>query len=112
LRFALLAHDLVGPQSGAVLAGALTLRVSSFVVVSSIAGVVADRVARNVVRVGDIGEFDLDPADILTIGTLWLGRGPLLPAGGDSVDYRVAGAAILIHSLGVVQDSRHAGQLE
>jgi MFS transporter, NRE family, putaive nickel resistance protein len=52
LGLALLAHDLAGPQSGAVLAGALTLRVSTFVVVAPIAGVIADRVDRKWLMVG------------------------------------------------------------
>jgi MFS transporter, NRE family, putaive nickel resistance protein len=52
LGLALLAHDLAGPQSGVVLAGALTLRVSTFVVVSPIAGVIADRVDRKGLMVG------------------------------------------------------------
>ena len=46
LGLALLAFELAGEQSGAVLAGALTLRVTAFVVLSPIAGAVADRVDR------------------------------------------------------------------
>jgi MFS transporter, NRE family, putaive nickel resistance protein len=46
LGLALLAFELAGDQSGTVLAVALTLRVMVFVVLSPIAGVVADRVDR------------------------------------------------------------------
>ncbi|WP_019500592.1 MFS transporter [Pseudanabaena sp. PCC 6802] len=43
---ALLAFELAGEQAGTVLAGALTLRVMAFVVLSPIAGAIADRVDR------------------------------------------------------------------
>ncbi|WP_310412626.1 MFS transporter [Chamaesiphon sp. OTE_8_metabat_110] len=43
---ALLAFELAGAQAGTVLAGALTLRVTAFVVLSPIAGAIADRVDR------------------------------------------------------------------
>ncbi len=46
LGLALLAFELAGAQAGTVLAGALTLRVTAFVVLSPIAGAVADRVDR------------------------------------------------------------------
>jgi MFS transporter, NRE family, putaive nickel resistance protein len=46
LGLALLAFELVGQQSGTILAGALTLRVLTFVVLSPIAGAIADRVDR------------------------------------------------------------------
>ncbi len=46
LGLALLAFELAGEQAGTVLAGALTLRVTVFVLLSPIAGVVADRVDR------------------------------------------------------------------
>jgi MFS transporter, NRE family, putaive nickel resistance protein len=46
LGLALLAFELAGEQSGAVLAGALTLRVMAFVVLSPLAGAIADRVDR------------------------------------------------------------------
>lgn len=46
LGLALLAFELAGEQSGAILAGALTLRVMAFVVLSPIAGAIADRVDR------------------------------------------------------------------
>jgi MFS transporter, NRE family, putaive nickel resistance protein len=43
---ALLAFELAGEQSGSILAGALTLRVVAFVVLSPVAGALADRVDR------------------------------------------------------------------
>jgi MFS transporter, NRE family, putaive nickel resistance protein len=46
LGLALLAFELVGEDSGAVLAGALTLRVTAFVVLSPVAGAIADRIDR------------------------------------------------------------------
>lgn len=46
LGLALLAFELAGEQAGTVLAGALTLRVTAFVLLSPIAGVMADRVDR------------------------------------------------------------------
>lgn len=46
LGFALLAFELVGEQAGTVLAAALTLRVLTFVVLSPLAGAIADRVDR------------------------------------------------------------------
>jgi MFS transporter, NRE family, putaive nickel resistance protein len=46
LGLALLAFELAGEQSGTVLAGALTLRVTAFVVLSPVAGAIADRVDR------------------------------------------------------------------
>jgi MFS transporter, NRE family, putaive nickel resistance protein len=49
---ALLAFELAGAQAGQVLAVALTLRVSAFVVLSPIAGVIADRVDRKQLMVG------------------------------------------------------------
>jgi MFS transporter, NRE family, putaive nickel resistance protein len=49
LGLALLAFELAGAQSGTVLAGALTLRVMVFVLLSPIAGVVADRYDRKLI---------------------------------------------------------------
>jgi MFS transporter, NRE family, putaive nickel resistance protein len=49
LGLALLAFELAGEQSGTVLAGALTLRVMVFVLLSPIAGVVADRCDRKLI---------------------------------------------------------------
>jgi MFS transporter, NRE family, putaive nickel resistance protein len=46
LGLALLAFELTGAQAGTVLAGALTLRVTAFVVLSPIAGAIADRTSR------------------------------------------------------------------
>jgi MFS transporter, NRE family, putaive nickel resistance protein len=46
LGLALLAFELGGGQSGKILAGALTLRVTAFVVLSPLAGVIADRFDR------------------------------------------------------------------
>ena len=46
LGLALLAFELAGEKAGTVLAGALTLRVMAFVVLSPIAGAIADRVDR------------------------------------------------------------------
>jgi MFS transporter, NRE family, putaive nickel resistance protein len=46
LGLALLAFELAGAQAGTVLAGTLTLRVMAFVVLSPIAGAIADRVDR------------------------------------------------------------------
>jgi MFS transporter, NRE family, putaive nickel resistance protein len=51
LGLALLAFELAGEHSGAVLAGALTLRVMAFVVLSPIAGAIADRVDRKRIMV-------------------------------------------------------------
>ncbi len=49
LGLALLAFELAGEQSGIVLAGALTLRVTVFVLLSPIAGVLADRYDRKLI---------------------------------------------------------------
>jgi MFS transporter, NRE family, putaive nickel resistance protein len=49
LGLALLAFELAGERSGTVLAGALTLRVMVFVLLSPIAGVVADRFDRKLI---------------------------------------------------------------
>lgn len=49
LGLALLAFELAGEQSGTVLAGALTLRVTVFVIFSPIAGVFADRFDRKLI---------------------------------------------------------------
>ncbi|ABW28345.1 MFS transporter [Acaryochloris marina] len=46
LGLALLAFELAGEQSGTILAGALTLRVTAFVLLSPIAGAIADRMDR------------------------------------------------------------------
>jgi MFS transporter, NRE family, putaive nickel resistance protein len=46
LGLALLTFELVGEKSGTVLAGALTLRVTAFVILSPIAGAIADRLDR------------------------------------------------------------------
>ncbi len=46
LGLALLIFELAGEQAGTVLSGALTLRVLAFVVLSPIAGVIADRIDR------------------------------------------------------------------
>ncbi len=46
LGLALLAFELAGDRAGTVLAGALTLRVTAFVILSPIAGAVADRTSR------------------------------------------------------------------
>jgi MFS transporter, NRE family, putaive nickel resistance protein len=46
LGLALLAFDLAGESSGTVLAGALTLRVTAFVLLSPLAGAIADQVDR------------------------------------------------------------------
>jgi NRE family putative nickel resistance protein-like MFS transporter len=46
LGLALLAFELAGDQSGTILAGALTLRVTAFVLLSPIAGAIADHVDR------------------------------------------------------------------
>ena len=46
LGLALLAFELAAEKAGIVLAGALTLRVMAFVVLSPIAGAIADRVDR------------------------------------------------------------------
>lgn len=46
LGLALLAFELAGKQAGTILAGALTLRVTAFVLLSPIAGAIADRVDR------------------------------------------------------------------
>jgi MFS transporter, NRE family, putaive nickel resistance protein len=52
LGLALLAFELVGEQAGTVLAGALTLRVLAFVVLSPLAGAIADRVDRKRLMIG------------------------------------------------------------
>lgn len=52
LGLALLAFELVGEQAGTVLAGALTLRVTAFVVLSPLAGAIADRVDRKRLMIG------------------------------------------------------------
>jgi MFS transporter, NRE family, putaive nickel resistance protein len=52
LGLALLAFELAGEQSGTVLAGALTLRVTVFVLLSPIAGVLADRFDRKLIMTG------------------------------------------------------------
>jgi MFS transporter, NRE family, putaive nickel resistance protein len=49
LGLALLAFELAGEESGTVLAGALTLRVTVFVLLSPIAGVLADRYDRKLI---------------------------------------------------------------
>lgn len=46
LGLALLAFELAGEKAGIILAGALTLRVTAFVIFSPVAGVIADRVDR------------------------------------------------------------------
>jgi MFS transporter, NRE family, putaive nickel resistance protein len=46
LGLALLAFEFAGEQSGSILAGALTLRVMAFVLLSPIAGAIADRIDR------------------------------------------------------------------
>jgi MFS transporter, NRE family, putaive nickel resistance protein len=51
LGLALLTFELAGEQAGTVLAGALTLRVLAFVVLSPIAGVIADRIDRKYLMV-------------------------------------------------------------
>jgi MFS transporter, NRE family, putaive nickel resistance protein len=51
LGLALLAFELAGEEAGQVLAGALTLRVLAFVVLSPIAGVLADRIDRKYLMV-------------------------------------------------------------
>jgi MFS transporter, NRE family, putaive nickel resistance protein len=51
LGLALLAFELAGEQSGTVLAGALTLRVTAFVVMSPVAGAIADRIDRKHIMV-------------------------------------------------------------
>ncbi|NJM46371.1 MAG: MFS transporter [Alkalinema sp. RU_4_3] len=51
LGLALLAFELAGKESGSLLAGALTLRVLAFVVLSPIAGVLADRVDRKALMI-------------------------------------------------------------
>ncbi len=51
LGLALLAFELAGEQAGTVLAGALTLRVLAFVVLSPLAGVIADRIDRKYLMV-------------------------------------------------------------
>jgi MFS transporter, NRE family, putaive nickel resistance protein len=54
LGLALLAFELAGEKSGAVLAGALTLRVTAFVVLSPIAGAIADRIDRKRIMLSPI----------------------------------------------------------
>ena len=51
VAIAVLAYDLAGPRAAAVLGIALTLRVAAFVVLSPIAGVVADRFSRKAIMV-------------------------------------------------------------
>ena len=51
LGLALLAFELVGEQSGVILAGALTLRVTAYVLLSPLAGVIADRFDRKRIMV-------------------------------------------------------------
>lgn len=51
VAIAVLAFDLAGPRAAAVLGFALTLRVAAFVVLSPIAGLVADRFSRKVIMV-------------------------------------------------------------
>ena len=51
IAIAVLAYDLAGPRAAAVLGIALTLRVAAFVVLSPIAGVVADRFSRKAIMV-------------------------------------------------------------
>lgn len=51
LGLALLAFDLVGKDSAVVLSGALTLRVTAFVLLSPFAGVLADRLDRKTILV-------------------------------------------------------------
>jgi MFS transporter, NRE family, putaive nickel resistance protein len=51
LGLALLAFELAGEKSGTVLAGALTLRVIAFVLLSPIAGAIADRIDRKRVMI-------------------------------------------------------------
>ncbi len=51
LGLALLAFELAGAQAGTVLAGALTLRVTAFVILSPIAGAIADRMDRKLLMV-------------------------------------------------------------
>jgi MFS transporter, NRE family, putaive nickel resistance protein len=51
LGLALLAYELAGQQAGTILAGALTLRVTAFVLLSPIAGAIADRTDRKLILV-------------------------------------------------------------
>jgi NRE family putative nickel resistance protein-like MFS transporter len=51
LGLALLAFELAGEKAGIILAGALTLRVTAFVIFSPLAGVIADRVDRKKIMV-------------------------------------------------------------
>lgn len=51
LGLALLAFEIAGQQAGTILAGALTLRVTAFVLLSPIAGAIADRVDRKRIMV-------------------------------------------------------------
>lgn len=51
VAIAVLAYDLAGPRAAVVLGIALTLRVAAFVVLSPIAGVVADRFSRKAIMV-------------------------------------------------------------
>ncbi|MGB2926613.1 MAG: MFS transporter [Limnothrix sp.] len=51
LGLALLAFEIAGEQSGQILAGALTLRVTAYVILSPIAGVIADRFDRKKIMV-------------------------------------------------------------
>jgi len=51
VAIAVLAYDLAGPRAAAVLGIALTLRVAAFVVLSPLAGVVADRFSRKAIMV-------------------------------------------------------------
>jgi NRE family putative nickel resistance protein-like MFS transporter len=51
LGLALLAFELAGNQAGLILSGALTLRVTAYVVLSPLAGAIADRVDRKLIMV-------------------------------------------------------------
>jgi NRE family putative nickel resistance protein-like MFS transporter len=51
LGLALLAFEIAGEQSGQILAGALTLRVTAYVILSPFAGVIADRFDRKKIMV-------------------------------------------------------------
>ncbi len=55
VAIAVLAYDLAGPRAAAVLGIALTLRVAAFVVLSPIAGVLADRFSRKAILVVALG---------------------------------------------------------
>jgi MFS transporter, NRE family, putaive nickel resistance protein len=51
LGLALLAYELAGDHAGGILSGALTVRVTAFVLLSPLAGVIADRIDRKQVMV-------------------------------------------------------------